>query len=277
MKTKDEVVLGVSTWTVWWLAERRKKLVQQLSDTMSVNPFLLPLLFEFHGLNNFSELSDLIVGGHLMTGHSTGFGKLIDEKILPNVFGTAKLDARHRINALLHESFFDEIDHVITREDGTSELLSLKAGRWTIQLTMAVQLNRAFDEIVREFPGRFSRIVVGVFYGHASGLTDKYEILRGINRGKNHDVIDLQEHVSVFAGREFWSWLNSGANDTQDWVLEGISAGIAQHRRNEERQPKKVHQYLTEYREGIQAKYARYTNLATGEINWQQLLTDING
>jgi hypothetical protein len=277
MRSREQVVLGVAGWTAWWLAERRKKLVEQLSDTMSVNPFLMPLLFEFHGLESFAELSDLIVGGHLMTGHSTGFGKLIDEKILPNVFNTAKLDTRHRSQAFLKESFFDEIDHVVTREDGTSELLSLKAGKWTIQLTMAVQLNRAFDEIVRVFPGRFSRIVVGVFYGHAKGLTDKYDILRGINRGKNHDVVDLQEHVSVYAGREFWSWLNGGAIDTQDWVLEGIFSGIEQHRQREASQPKKVHQYLQEYREGVQAKYAHYTNAYTGEINWHQLLNDING
>jgi hypothetical protein len=277
MKSRDEVVQGVAQWTVWWLAERRKKLVEQLSDTMSVNPFLLPLLFEFHGLQQFSELSDLVVGGHLMTGHSTGFGKLIDEKILPGVFNTSKLDSTHRRNAGYKDSCFDEIDHVVTRQDGTSELLSLKAGKWTIQLTMAVQLNRTFHEIVQTFPGRFSRIVVGVFYGHADGLTDKYDILRGINRGKNHDVIDLQEHVSVYAGREFWAWLNNGARDTQEWVLEGFLEGIAQHRKSEAERPKKVQDYLREYRQGIHAKYDHYTNLGTGKIDWHRLLGDING
>lgn len=277
MKTRIEVINGVAHWTVWWLAERRKKLVEQLSDTMSVNPFLLPLLFEFHGLESFSDLSDLMVGGHLMTGHNTGFGKLIDEKILPGVFGTKKLDSAHRSFASLKESYFDEIDHVVVRPNGTSELLSLKAGKWTIQLTMAVQLNKAFHEIIERFPGRFSGIVVGVFYGNAEGLTDKYHILRGINRGKNHDVIDLQAHVSVHAGREFWSWLNEGERATQDWVLEGFLYGIQNHRITEERQPRKVHQYLQEYREGVQRKYASYTNPYTGAINWHQLLTDING
>ncbi|WGG50745.1 hypothetical protein [Rugamonas sp. DEMB1] len=277
MRTKDEVISGVATWTVWWLAERRKKLVAQLSDTMSVNPFLMPLLFEFHGLESFSELSDLIVGGHLMTGHSTGFGKLIDEKILPNVFGTAKLDNNYRRNSGFSESFFDEIDHVVSRSDGSNELLSLKAGKWTIQLTMAVQLNHAFNEIVKAFPNRFSRIIVGVFYGSADGLTDKYKILRGVNNGKNHDVIDLTDHVSVYAGREFWSWLNDGEPLTQDWVLQGFLMGIEEHRRGEEMQPKKVHEYLQEYKESIHAKYAGYTSAGVGGINWPQLLSDING
>ena len=277
LKTKKEVTDGVAEWTVWWLAERRKKLVKELSDTMSVNPFLMPLLFEFHGLNSFSELSDLVVGGHLMTGHSTGFGKLVDEKILPNVFGSAKLDSKYRAKAGLNQSFYDEIDHVVIRPNGDVELLSLKAGRWTIQLTMAVQLNAAFEEILKTFPGKFSKIVVGVFYGKSAGLTDKYDILRGVNRGKNHNVIDLQEHVNVYAGREFWSWLNGDNDDTQDWVHTGFLNGIELHRKSEELQPIKVHEYLQNYREGIQKKYSKYTDLTTGEIDWKKLLVDING
>ena len=32
-------------------------------------------------------------------------------------------------------------------------------------------------------------------------LTDKYDILRGINRGKQHNVVDLTANVKVYAGR----------------------------------------------------------------------------
>ncbi len=63
------------------------------------------------------------------------------------------------------------------------ELLSLKAGKWTIQLTMAMQLNTSFNEIITNHPGLCKKIIVGVFYGKADDLTDKYEILRGIKPG----------------------------------------------------------------------------------------------
>lgn len=278
MRNRGEVEQGVAHWVVWWLNERRKKLVEQLSDSMSVNPFLLPLLFEFHGLTHFGQLSDLVVSGHLYIGHATGFGKLIDEKILPSVFGTAKLGKAYRAsNPPLNLHVFDEIDHIVTRPNGSRELLSLKAGKWTIQLTMAVQLNAAFNSILRDHPAHFSNIVVGVFYGNADGLTDKYDILRGINRGAHHNVIDLTNNVHVYAGRMFWAWLNEGEPATQDWVLAGIERGIELHRQSEERQPKKVVDYLREYADEVRAQYDHFIDPATGAADWNRVLTSING
>ena len=141
----------------------------------------MPFLFDYHNLDSFEDLADLVIASHLMTGHNTGFGKLIDEKILPNVFGAKKLDSTFRKSTPpFGEACFDEIDHIVERDDGTKELLSLKAGKWTIQLTMAVQLNTSFNEILNQHPGVANNIAVGVFYGTKDGLTDKYDILRGI-------------------------------------------------------------------------------------------------
>lgn len=222
IRTATQIREGVKQSTKWWINERKKKLLNELTATMTINPFMAPFLYQFHDLKNFGDILDLLISSHLMIGHSTGFGKLVDEKILPNVFGTHKLDKKNRAGTLhFLESHFNEIDHVILRPDGSKELLSLKAGRWTIQLTMAMQLNRSFNEIVNCYGTDYKGIVVGVFYGHADTLTDKYDILRGINRGANHDVIDLTKHVSVYAGRAFWDWL-SGVPNTQDLVLGGI-------------------------------------------------------
>ena len=70
---------------------------------MSINPFLLPFIAEYHFLSNLSELFNIIIASHLITGHNTGFGKLVDEKILPEVFGTIKLtkNIEKRINHIL--------------------------------------------------------------------------------------------------------------------------------------------------------------------------------
>ena len=50
--------------------------------------------------------------------------------------------------------------------------------------------------------------MVGVIYGNQASLTDKFDIIRGICSGAEHDVTDITEHVEVVAGKEFWAWIN---------------------------------------------------------------------
>lgn len=195
---------------------------------MAINPFMAPAVAGIHGLSSIEDLIQLYVSAHLMTGHATGFGKLVDEKILPRVFGSSKLDASYRRSHPPYSaSRYNEIDHVITLPGSElPSLLSLKASRWTIQLTMAVQLNAAFNEILETEGDRYDDITVGVYYGRRETLTDKYDILRGINRGAKHDVHDLTARVSVLAGVDFWAWLNGGERLTQQWVLKGITEAV---------------------------------------------------
>ena len=142
---RQDVIKGVSIETRWVVKTRMAKLRAGIHDTMSVNPFLIPILFDLHHAENFAELGELLLAGHLMSGHTTSFGKLIDEKILPNVFGTKKLDAKFRASTPpLIESCFNEIDHLVPRGRKKPILLSLKTSRWTIQLTMAKEMNTAF-------------------------------------------------------------------------------------------------------------------------------------
>ena len=270
--SQAQIVAGVSQQTTWWVNQRMKKLRQHLSSTMSVNPFILPFLFEYHSLVNFDELQDLTIASHLVTGHNTGFGKLIDEKILPQVFGTIKLDKQYRAeNQPFHKACFNEVDHIIRRDDNRVELLSQKAGKWTIQLSMAVQLNRAFEEIITNYGNIFDDIVVGVFYGKREGLTDKYDILRGINRGANHDVVDLTNRVFIQSGKDFWAWLNYGEESTQGWVLEGIldalkATGISQE----------SELLLEEFKARVVGQYNAFID-EDGTIDWQAILHHING
>jgi hypothetical protein len=269
---RETVVQETAKWTKWWIDERQKKLRENMSETMSINPFLLPILYEFHSLDSFEQLTDLIIAGHLMIGHSTGFGKLIDEKILPNVFGTRKLTAQYRKeHAPLQESCFDEIDHLLERSNGKTELLSLKASRWTIQLTMAVQLNHAFEQIRDKHGKKYGGVVVGVFYGTEETLTDKYKILRGINEGKIHDVVDLTAYAHVYAGRNFWAWLNNGEAATQDWVLEGIIRGLEESNCRDE-----CAKLLAKFRKAFHDTYRGYVD-KDKKVDWTRVLKDING
>lgn len=274
-KTREEVVAGVAEITFWWLTTRRQKLVELQHESMAVNPFMAPLLMSLGGMFDFEELAEYLVGGHSLQGNATGFGKLVDEKILPRVFETTKLDRAFRRSTPPYErSKYDEIDHIVWHGDKKA-LLSVKAGRWTIQLTMAVQLNHAFAHIKSDIENGVldaDEIVVGVFYGSADGLTDKYRIIRGINTGATHDVEDLTDLVRVVTGNDFWTWLNFGEPSTQEWVMDGILQGRTQA---EEAFPD-LRDLGFRYRERFVETYAEFVN-AQGEIDWQGILKKING
>lgn len=272
---KDEVVEGVSKEIMWWMDRRVKKLESLEHGAMAVNPFLMPLIMALGDLNSFDELAEFLLAGHFCIGHATGFGKLIDEKILPKVFNTVKLDAAFRKRKPFNTPCFDEIDHIVRRSNGDTCLLCLKAGRWTIQLTMAVQLNSAFRELIAARTKDmidFSKIVVGVFYGTEAGLTDKYDILRGINRGAVHSVVDITGDVEVYAGRAFWSWLNEGEDETQEWLMEGILLGYE----NAIRELGSVTRLLEEYKGSFASQYQEFVD-ERGNIDWQGILRKING
>ena len=54
---KSEIIEGVSNQIGWWMGERRKKLAELRHSTMSVNPFLLPLIFGIHQFKNTTTIS----------------------------------------------------------------------------------------------------------------------------------------------------------------------------------------------------------------------------
>lgn len=267
------VVSGIRSQAEWWLDERLKKIKQEKHDTMEVNPFMAPLVSALHGHADFIALAEFLLGGHFVIGHATGFGKLVDEKILPKVFGTTKLDKATRRGGLFERSCFDNIDHVV-HKDGKAVLLSLKASRWTIQLGQAVELNKSFKVIRDLFAAgehAHDQVVIATFYGTADNLTDKYRLVRGISLGANHDVHDLQDYVTVLAGQEFWSWLGDH-EDTQLWVMEGIQEAIDARQES----LKEAQALMAEFRNSFARRYATFID-ADGLIDWVGILKATNG
>jgi hypothetical protein len=276
MANRNEVVSSTAHVTNWWLTNRAKKFGHDQKDTMNVNPFMLPLIAALHGAEDVESLGELLLGGHLMAGHSTGFGKLVDEKLLPTVFGTSKLDAKFRASTPpFSQAAFNDIDHVVHR-DGYDELLSLKASPWTLNLSVACDLNKSFEQIrdhhIEPNPGKYGQIVMGVIYGTAGTLTDKYQILRGETerQRKKHKVSDVTDKVSVLAGRDFWSWLNEGQADTQDWILEGVLEAARAFGSSESQR---------EVVKSLVLNNKSLAKLGTGpaDLNWSAFLTSING
>ncbi|MFT8512610.1 MAG: PmeII family type II restriction endonuclease [Liquorilactobacillus satsumensis] len=270
---KEYIVDGVSKEIEWWLDQRIKKIREDRHDTMEINPFMAPLIFAIHGHESFYDLADFLLGGHFSIGHATGFGKLIDEKILPKVFGTIKLDKKLRSRGIFNEACFDNIDHVVNK-NGKEYLLSLKASKWTIQLGQAVELNRSFKEIRDLFfaaQHTHDHIIIATFYGKTENLTDKYRLVKGISFGADHKVYNLENYVTVLSGVRFWSWLGDHP-DTQFWVLEGILKGI--ERRKEALQ--EAQELMHNFRKSFSDKYSRFIN-KDHTINWKGFLEHSNG
>ena len=276
MKTKEDVVDGTAEVVTWWLTEREKKFAGGLKDTMNVNPFMLPLVSAMHGIDSPDELAEMLLGAHLVGGHNTGFGKLVDEKLLPRVFDTKKLDGAYRSTTPPYsQAAFNDIDHVVPRA-GHVDLLSLKSSPWTINLSNARDLNTSFAQIrdhqIEPNPGKYGEIAMGVIYGTAAALTDKYHILRGETAAQRqkHKVVDVTDVVNVYAGRKLWTWINDGEDRTQDWILTGIQNAAAS-----------VGAPAT--RKALIAKFvASQSTLsnflkADGSIDWHAFLSSVNG
>lgn len=269
---KQFIIAETAKIANWWASQRLKKIRGLSNETMAQNPFLIPLIAQLHGYRSPEELASFVIEGHLSVGHATGFGKLIDEKILPEVFKTEKLSKAYRKKENLTNPIFDEIDHIVFR-DNQKYLLSLKAGRWTIQLTMAVQLNRSFSDIIEARSNGmidFNKIIVGIFYGKEEALTDKYRIIRGVCSGAQHDVVNLQSEVDIVCGKDFWCWLNDGQLETQSWVLEGLMLGVGQVT-----QSFNIPKMLNDYKENFCRQLLQ--NKTASQIDWMKNLEQING
>lgn len=270
MPTRQEIIAGTANETSLFLSRRLRKLRTQISSVFNINPFLMCALQEFHQLVDQHSLAEFMLSWHLGTGHATSFGKMVDEKLLPNVFKTIRLDSTFRHTPPYNSPAFDDIDHLVSRYDG-EYLLSLKASSWTIQYGQAMGLYRNFLELGQRNLQR-AGVVVGVFYGHKGLLTDKYRIVRGDNVRRQEILMPLN-YVQVKAGAEFWSWLNNDEQQTQDWVMEGIIHGAAQFSENNPEMAEIVGGASQLLVKELQAKYGLPSD---GSIDWFFLLHAIN-
>jgi hypothetical protein len=271
MKTREQIVSGVASEISEFIKRRATKVSAEIGSFLNLNPFLLAAISEMHEIKDQDSLAEFLLAAHLATGHATSFGKLIDERVLPVVFGTAKLDAAYRRSNDLTDAVFDDIDHIVVRADGKEYLLSLKAGSWTIQHGQAMQLYANFKELIERGAAK-DGIVVGVFYGNETLLTNKYDIVQGINRRHQATMTRLTQ-VSVKAGKEFWSWLNDDETATQDWVMEGIRQGSEQYLKGDNH----LAQVFKDAPEKLKAELREKYNLpADGSLDWFYLLHAVN-
>ncbi len=228
MRTRQQIIEAASPLVGRFLTIRVKAIQRSITGVLNINPFLVRALEAVRPMRSQMDLAVFMWDWHIALGYATAFAKAIDEKILPAAFLTEACDKYYRAEREMLEPCFDDIDHVVGRRDGTF-LLSLKASAWSIQHGQAMGMYgnfRRLGEIGRQESG----IVVGVYYGHAALLTNKYDIVRGINR-RYADQLEPLDYVQVHSGKEFWSWLNDDEQLTQEWMLEAIAVGADEYKR----------------------------------------------
>jgi len=267
---EDAIVQGTANEIALFLSRRLTKLRTQISGVLNINPFLMAALRDFHQFTDQTALAEFMLSWHLGTGHATSFGKMIDERLLPHVFGTTRLDTTCRHQEPYNRPPFDDIDHIIYRSDG-AYLLSLKASSWTIQYGQAMGLYNNFRQLGEQHLEQRG-IVVGVFYGHKGLLTDKYRIVRGENV-RRQAVLQPLPYVTVKAGEQFWRWLNDDNPATQDWVMTGILQGADYFHTHNADVAAVVGGAAQQLVEELQRKYALAKD---GTLDWYALLHAIN-
>lgn len=264
------VVDGVANEIALFLSRRLRKLRTHISGVLNINPFLMRALQTFHRITDQRSLADFMLIWHLGGGHATSFGKMVDERLLPNVFNTIRLDSTFRHTPPYNRPPFDDIDHLVDRHDGRY-LLSLKASGWTIQYGQAMGLYGNFLSLGKE-QLQDKGVIVGVFYGHKGLLTDKYRIVRGENV-RRQEILKPLDYVQVKAGEKFWTWLNDDEPRTQDWLLEGIELGENTFAKNNADMEAVVGGAAQTLVKELQAKYKLP---ADGSIDWTFLLHAVN-
>ena len=76
----------------------------------------------------------------------------------------------------------------------------------------------------------------------------------------------------MYAGKEFWSWLNDGEPATQEWVLKGILTALEREAIHET-----ATELLNSFKQSVVDKYDAEVRNSDGAIDWYKLLSKING
>jgi hypothetical protein len=79
--SKESILSTVSEETCWMVSQRMNKLREELHTSMSISPFLLPILFDLHHAGSFEELGSLLLAGQRHSKQRS-WTPVIDENIL---------------------------------------------------------------------------------------------------------------------------------------------------------------------------------------------------
>lgn len=188
--------------------ERRfnKMRALQSVEDYQLNIFLLLMMAPAYNINSPYDLAEHLQTGEMPHGDSTGFGKFVENHILP-IFGVEEVPEKRRDQPRATRDLFSPIDAQMTIEN-TFYYTTWKAGPWTMNQSHANEMISSFP-IIHEQTG--SDIILGVFYGRYEQLNNKPALVRRGTGGYFHTLV----------GKDLWEFI-TGYENAHIHVLEAI-------------------------------------------------------
>ncbi len=241
------------------LLERRLAKANEVTDIeqTNFNPFLLLITSPAYNIFSPYEVAERLQLGSAFHGDDTSFGRFAEEKVLP-LFGAKLPIQKGRANQALAAAW-EPVDREMDIE-GSTYLMSIKAGPWTMNQSHANSMIEKFPQ-VHATTG--AKLMIGITYGRYQDLNNKPALVDA--RLGEPDWFDY------LVGRDFWEFV-SGVKSVHVHIFKAIreaQAVFAERHRDET-----FHERLIRNRLDIASSLRKKFDLAKEDDFWETLFNN---
>lgn len=242
--------------TYLFLKRRFRELAEQFNDISKTNfnPFLLLITAPVYNIYSPYEVAERLQLGKAFHGDDTAFGRMAEERYL-RIFGATTPGEKSSDNQTVRNRW-SPIDLELNI-DGQRNLMSIKAGPWTMNQAHAAEMIRHFKELHEETG---AKILIGVTYGRYKNLNNKPAL---VDR-----ALGSPDWFDFFVGKDFWEYA-TGINDFHKHMFAAIR--LAQKRFADEHADQTFNERLIGNRLQIAASLRKSFSVRDDEDFWGTL------
>ncbi len=242
--------------TYEFLKRRFRELAEQFNDISKTNfnPFLLLITAPVYNIYSPYEVAERLQLGKAFHGDDTAFGRMAEEKYL-SIFGAQPPAEKSSQNAAVRRRW-SPIDLELTIE-GQRNLMSIKAGPWTMNQSHASEMVRNFKQL-HDDTG--AKILIGITYGRYKNLNNKPALVER--------ELGTPDWFDFFVGKDFWEYA-TGVRDVHRDMFAAIR--VAQKRFADEHADRTFSERLIENRLSIATSLRKSFSVRDDEDFWGTL------
>lgn len=242
--------------TYQFLKRRFRELAEQFDDISKTNfnPFLLLITAPVYNIYSPYEVAERLQLGKAFHGDDTAFGRMAEEKYL-SIFGAKTPPEKSSQDPAVRRRW-SPIDLELTI-DGQRNLMSIKAGPWTMNQSHAAEMIRNFKQL-RDETG--ARILIGITYVRYKNLNNKPALVER--------ELGTPDWFDFFVGKDFWEYA-TGVRDVHRDMFAAIR--IAQKRFADEYADRTFSERLIQNRLSIASSLRKSFSVRDDEDFWGTL------
>jgi hypothetical protein len=242
--------------TYQFLKRRFRELAEQFDDISKTNfnPFLLLITAPVYNIYSPYEVAERLQLGKAFHGDDTAFGRMAEEKYL-NIFGARPPMEKSSEDPAVRRRW-SPIDLELTI-DGQRNLMSIKAGPWTMNQSHASEMIRSFKQLHEETG---AKILIGITYGRYKNLNNKPALVER--------ELGTPDWFDFFVGKDFWEYATGVRNVHLDMFA---AIRIAQKRFADEYADRTFSERLIENRLSIASSLRKSFSVRDDEDFWGTL------